>query len=199
MDRCPHNDAVIPPPPAPDAVLFRSSTGRVVAGVAGINVFIWLFGAVIYMGLAALLGRPVDRTVDVITLPPFFVLFVAGLGVPLGVLISSPHWVRLSAAGVEIGTPHVRAVLIPWSGVESATVRGRSVFTILDVVPHPAATAALQDAEGQPPRRRTRGGRRGYPVQVGLFPHGPRPVTAALRARGIPEARLPAPMVGPQH
>jgi hypothetical protein len=180
--------------------MFRSSTGRLVAGVAGINVLIWLFGAVIYMGLATLLGRPVDRTVDFITLPPFFMLFVAGFGVPLGTLIGSPHWVRLSAAGAEIGTPHARAVLIPWSGMESATVRGRSVLAILDVVPHPAAMTSLQDAEGQPPRMRTRRGRRGYPVQVGLFPSGPGAVTAALRAGGVPEARLhgPAPTVSPR-
>ncbi|UWZ51196.1 hypothetical protein Daura_31095 [Dactylosporangium aurantiacum] len=189
---------MIPPPPAPDAVLFRGSTGRVVACYAVLAVLGWLCAAGFYVGLAALLGWSVGRTVDFVILPQFVVPLVTVLGVLVGILIRSPHWVRLSAAGVEIGTTRARAVLIPWSGVESATVRGRSVFANLDVVPHPAAVAALQDAEGQLPRMRTRGGRRGYPVQVGLFPSGPAAVTAALRARGVPEVRRPAPTVAPR-
>jgi hypothetical protein len=186
---------VIPPQPAPDAVLFRSSTGRVVAFSVGVAVLVGLSAAGVYAGLAALLGRPVERTVDFITLPPIFIPFVTVLSVLLGLLIRSPHWVRLSAAGVEIGTPHARAVLIPWSAVESATVRGRSVLASLDVVPRSTAMAALQDAEGQPPWMRKRGGRRGYFVQAGLFPSGPGAVTAALRARGVPQASQPAPAV----
>lgn len=178
--------------------MFRSSIGRAVACYAGSAVLVWLSAAGFYVGLAVLLGWPVDRTVDFVTYPLFFVPIVTVLGVSLGMLIRSPHWVRLSDAGVEIGTTRARAVLIPWSGVESATVRGRSVLANLDVVPHPAAMAALQDAEGQLPRMRTRGGRRGYPVQVGLFPSGPGAVAAALRARGVPEARLTAPTVGPR-
>jgi hypothetical protein len=160
--------------------------GRAVASCAGIAVLVWLFAGGFYVGLAVLLGRPVGRTVDFVAVPPFFVQIVTVFGVSLGILIRSPHWVRLSAAGVEIGTTGARAVLIPWSGVASATVRGRSLLASIDVVPHPAAMAALQDAEGQPPRMRTRGGRRGYPVRAGLFRSGPGAVAAALRARGVP-------------
>lgn len=171
--------------------------GRSVACVTGIAVLLWLCAAGIHAGLAALLGRPVYGTVDFITFPLFVIPFVvASLGAPLAMLIRSPHWVRLSAAGVEIGTPLARAVLIPWPGVESAKVRGRSILANLHVVPRPAAMTALQDAEGQPPRKRTRGGRRGYAVHAGLFPSGPGAVTAALRAQGVPEDRLPAPTVG---
>lgn len=194
----PHTGAVIPPPPAPDAVLFRSSTGRTVACYAGSAVLVWLSAAGISAGLATLLGRPVDRTVDFLTLPPLLIPLVTVLGVSLGMLIRSPHWVRLSAAGVEVGTPFARAVLIPWSDVASATVRGRSVLAVLDVVPHPAAMPSLQDTDGQPPRMRTRGGWRGHPVRVGLFPGGPGAVTAALRARGVPETRRPVPTVAPR-
>ncbi|GAA3240788.1 hypothetical protein ACFO1B_08435 [Dactylosporangium siamense] len=184
---------MIPPPPAPDAVLFRSSTGRILAFSAGVAVLVGLSAAGVYVGLAALLGRPVDRTVDLITLLPVFMPLVTIVSVSLALLIRSPPWVRLSAAGVEIGTPHARAVLIPWSAVESATLRSRSVLAGLDVVPQSTAIAALQDADGQLPRTRTRDGRRSYFVQVGLFPGGPAEVTAALRARGVPEARPPAP------
>ncbi|MET7422638.1 hypothetical protein [Dactylosporangium sp. NPDC005555] len=178
--------------------MFRSSLGRAAACFAVLAVLIWLCAAGIHMGLMALLGRPFDGTVDFITSPLFAIPFAVALGWSLVMLIRSPHWVRLSAVGVEIGTPFAQAVLIPWSGVESARVRGRSALANLDVVPHPAAMVALQDADGEPPRMRTRGGRRGYPVQAGLFPGGPGPVTAALRARGVPEARLPAPTAGPR-
>lgn len=183
---------MIPPPPAPDAVLFRSSTGRAVASHAAAVVFVWLCAAGFYVGLSALLGWPIGRTIEFVTLPMFFVPILTVLGVSLGMLIRSPHWVRLSAAGVEIGTTRARSVLIPWSGVESATVRGRSVLANLDVVPHPAALSSVQDAEGRQPRMRTRGGRRGYPVQAGLFPGGAAAVKAALHARGVAEARRPA-------
>ncbi|GAA1535824.1 hypothetical protein GCM10009827_062730 [Dactylosporangium maewongense] len=151
-------------------------------------VLVWLFGGVFYMGLAMLLGRPADRTVDFLTLPPFFFMFITVIGTSLGVLIRGPHWVRLSTAGLEIGTTNARAVLLPWSNVESATVRGRSVFAHLHVVPRRAALNWLQDTEDQLPLMRTRGGRRGYTVQVGLFPSGAGAVAAALRARGVPEA-----------
>ncbi|GAA4264296.1 hypothetical protein GCM10022255_116620 [Dactylosporangium darangshiense] len=111
-------------------------------------------------------------------------------------LMRNPHWVRLSAAGVEIGTSYTRAVLIPWSDVESATVRGRSVLANLDIAPRPGAMISLQDAKGRLPLTRMRSGRLCYPVGAGLFPGGPGAVTAALRARGVPEARPPAPKVG---
>ncbi|WP_344612179.1 hypothetical protein [Dactylosporangium salmoneum] len=161
-------------------------------------VLAWLCAAGFYVGLTALLGGPVGRIVQFVVLPQFTTPLLAVLGASLWMLIRSPYWVRLSAAGVEVGTTRARAVLIPWSGVESATLRGWSVFANLDVVPHPVAMIALQDAKGDLPRMRTRGGRRGYRVQVGLFPGGSAAVTAALRARGIPEARLPAPTAGPR-
>jgi hypothetical protein len=188
-----HDDGVIPPPPAPDAILFRSSTGRAVAVYAGAAVFVWLSVAGFYVGLTALLDGPVGRSVAFWLLPQSLISPVVSLSVPLGMLVRSPHWVRLSAAGLEIGTTNARAVLIPWSGVESATVRGRSILANLDVVPHPAALISLQDGQGRLPRMRRRGGRRGYPVAAGLFPGGPGPMTAALRTRGVvPEARPPA-------
>lgn len=186
---------MIPPPLAPDAALFRTSAGRAVASYAGIAVLIWLFGGVLYMGLATLLGRPAEHTVDFITFPPFFFIFVTVIGASLGLLIRSPHWVRLSAAGMEIGTTNARAVLIPWSNVESATVRGRSVLAHLDVVPRRAALNWLQDTDDQLPPIRIHGGRRGYTVQVGLFPSGAGAIAAALRARGVPQAHLPVPTV----
>ncbi len=103
------------------------------------TVLVWLLAAVFCMGLAMLLGRPAEHTVDFITFPPFFFIFVTVIGTSLGLLLRSPHWIRLSAAGMEIGTTNARAVLIPWSNVESATVRGRSVLAHLDVVPRRAA------------------------------------------------------------
>jgi hypothetical protein len=169
--------------------------GRSVACVTGVAVLLLLCAAGIHAGLAALLGRPVYGTVDFITLPLFVIPLVASLGAPLAMLIRSPHWVRLSAAGVEIGTTNARAVLIPWSNVESATVCGRSVLAHLDVVPRRAALNWLQDTDDQLPPIRIHGGRRGYTVQVGLFPSGAGAIAAALRARGVPQAHLPVPTV----
>jgi hypothetical protein len=191
--RWPHNGAVIPPPLAPDAAVFRTSTGRAAAGYAGMTALVWLFGAVVTMGLVMLLGRPVNRTADLVPLPLFFLFSVTATttGISLGTLIRSPHWVRLSAAGMEIGTTDARAVLIPWSNVESATVHGRSVLAHLHVVPRRPALTWLQDTQDRLPPMRKRGGRRGYTVQVGLFPGGAGAVAAALRARGVPEARPP--------
>ncbi|WP_344611189.1 hypothetical protein [Dactylosporangium salmoneum] len=156
--------------------------GRTVALYAAAVVFIWLFGTLVYVGLTALL----DRTVHfALSLQPM-ITPVGVLSVLFGMRIRNLHWVRLSAAGVEIGTTRTRAVLVPWSDVESATVRGRSILANVDIVPYPAATVALQNAKGQLSPTRTRGGRRGYPVQVGLFRGGPGAVAAALRDRGVP-------------
>ncbi|MFF5225382.1 hypothetical protein [Dactylosporangium sp. NPDC000521] len=170
--------------------------GRAVAFHAWLAVFSWVTAGGFYVGLAALLGGPVDRMVDYFISWLFIVPLLIGVGLSLGMPLRSPHWVRVSAAGVEIGTTRAQAVLIPWSGVESATVRGRSIFANLDLVPHPAVPPSFQDTKkGRAPRMRTRGGRRGYPVQAGLFPGGPGAVLAALRARGVPDSRLPSPAV----
>jgi hypothetical protein len=161
---------VIPPPLTPDAVVFRTSTGRAVAGHAGTTALVWLLAAVFYLGLTMLLDRPVERTVDLLPLPLFFLPSATAtiIGVSLGRLIRSPHWVRMSAAGVEIGTTYAQAVLIPWSNMESATVRGRSVLAHLDIVPRRAALNWLQDTADRLPPMHTHAGQRGYIVQVGL-------------------------------
>ncbi|GAA2611273.1 hypothetical protein GCM10010399_47650 [Dactylosporangium fulvum] len=177
-------------------MLFRSSAGRVVAVCAGTAFFVWLSISGFHVGLTALLGGSAGRAVDSAVLPQFWLYPVMTVSVVLGMRIRNPHWVRLSAVGVEIGTTYAQAVLIPWSGVESATVRGRSVLAFLDIVPHSAAMISLQDGKGRLPPMRRRGGRWGYPVGAGFFPGGPGEVMAALRARGVPDARPYAPVVG---
>ncbi len=178
--------------------MFRTSAGRAVAGYTGVTLLVWLLAAVCCVGLAVLLGRPVARTADVFPMPLFFFFSVtaAVIGASLGVLLRRPNWVRLSAAGLEIGTTNARAVLIPWSNVESATVRGRSIFAHLHVVPRRATLDWLQDTKDPLPPMHAHGGRSGYTVQVGLFPGGAAAVVAALRARGAAEGRLPTPTAG---
>jgi hypothetical protein len=149
---------VIPPPPAPDAVLFRSSLGRVVALHAGAAVVGWLSVAVFSVGLAAVMGWPVARIAGGLVGPALIFPTVV-LGVPLVRLVRSPHWIRLSAAGVEIGTTDAKAVLIPWSGVESATVHGASIFANLDIVAHPTRQSRCSTARaGYPGRAGATGG-----------------------------------------
>jgi len=184
---------VIPPPPAPDAVTFNISTARSVAFYVGVAAFGWLFVAGFYVGLTALEVVPVGWTVGLWLLPQSLAASLITACGPLWMLSRRPPWARLSAAGLEIGTANALAVLIPWSGVDSATVRGRSIFATLDVVPHPHAPISLQQGRGRHPQMRRRGGRQCYPVWAGLFPGGPGAVTAALRARRVPELHPPTP------
>ncbi len=115
--------------------------------------------------------------------------FVTVLTVSLGLLIRSPHWVRLPTAGVEIGTPRARAVLIPLVGrgvgdgsrwVGPCQPRRRPALGGDGSVAGRGGPATL-DAYTRRPARLIRAGR--------ALPSGPRAVTAALRARGVPQAR----------
>ncbi|GGM21932.1 hypothetical protein ACFFX1_00880 [Dactylosporangium sucinum] len=178
---------MLPPAPAPDAVLFRTMPWRTAGYFAVSALATWAAVATADTIIAAAAGsleRGLEYAFSLRLLVPL------AIGIGLGFWIASPTraWTRVSAVGVEIGSP--RSVLIALPDVETAVRRDRWIFTTVDIVPRPDAPVALQEAKGRLPMLRVRGGRRGYPVWPALYAGGTDAFTAALAGHGV-EVRRP--------
>ncbi|WP_238011047.1 hypothetical protein KZZ52_12900 [Dactylosporangium sp. AC04546] len=178
---------MLPPAPAPDAVMFRTTPWRTAGYIAVTALAAWCGAATTIMIMSIATGgfwRGVEFAFSATVIAPAIV--GSALGIWLGGAMRV--WARVSAAGVELGNP--RSLLIAWPDVETAVQRGRWIFTTVEVVLRHDAPVALQEAKGRLPRERVRAGRRGYPVWPALYAGGTDAFAAALREHGV-EVRRP--------
>ncbi|MET8152550.1 hypothetical protein ACIBSW_16215 [Actinoplanes sp. NPDC049668] len=117
--------------PAPDAALFRSSTVRALLILVAATVAAWVCAKLL---ISALIGHGVSWE-DV---GPSLLVPVVGALTFFGATAwrqrGRPTWIRVSGLGIELaqcGDP----VFVPWSQITAAGVRGRWIFSALEITP----------------------------------------------------------------
>ncbi|MET7396017.1 hypothetical protein ABZS66_21240 [Dactylosporangium sp. NPDC005572] len=178
---------MLPPAPAPEAVLFRATPRRTAGYIAVCALATWcllaLASALVSLNTGGFWDGVRFAFSPVVILPA-----LAGSGLGLLITGAARVWARLSAAGLELG--HPRSILVAWPDVEAAVRRGRWIFTTVEIVLRPDAPVAEHDGKGRLPMHRMRRGRRGYSLWPALYDGGVDAFTDALARHGV-EVRRP--------
>nr|BFE74965.1 hypothetical protein GCM10020092_082660 [Actinoplanes digitatis] len=117
--------------PAPDAVLFRSSTLRSLLILVATTVAAWVLAKVL---ISALVGHGVGWGDLGSSLLFPMVVPLTVFGGTAWQQRGRPTWIRVSGLGIELaqrGDP----VFVPWSQIAEARVRRRWVFAVLEITP----------------------------------------------------------------
>ena len=117
-------------PPAPDAVLFRSSPVRTFLAIFGTLLVAYLA----ISPLAGLLFDSDDRWWETVAEGLLLAGLVAGLLV-FTARSSLTTWVRTSAGGLELAAQGSDPILLAWSDIEAAEVHRAGPRTVLTVTP----------------------------------------------------------------
>jgi hypothetical protein len=168
------------PAPGADAVTFRLHRARVFATMAVLIAAVWLLIRGVSLVVAAVRSGDAPDAIDVEVTVVGAVLVPVVVGL-IAAFNAGRHgaWVRASAAGLEFAATRQAPAFLPWSAVQSVSLRFRGPFTQLLVTPtHPgAATVAL--VRGRAPRLH----RRAYLVDVGMMTPRPAVLLAEVHRR----------------